>query len=277
MKKIMCVILSAALLSGIAGCTDKTNDTADTDAVTTAVTEPAIADTEESTPATEESTSVTDEPAESFGVSTYTETFLSGECSVTLVYPRYGDGEHELFDISMRNFAMTKYNQSGTMTDVSAVYEIKDCDIKYESEYFVSAVMTGHIIDPTAAHDTHFAYTVNADPRTGRVYLSEELIGDVETMKSAMHEGKFEKSYGIDGLEDALRDNVVTYGDITQSWRSDYGVFPDMYFTEESLGVIAEIPHVVGGYAGFEIPYADAGDMINPVAKGLCGLIVTTD
>ncbi len=276
MKRIICALISAALLSCAVGCTDKSNDTDVTDAVTTVgtdtVSEPVI--TETTTDVTEETTVADDEPSV---LSAYTETFTSGNCSVTLLYPRYGDGEHELFDISMRSYAVQKYNQSGMMTDVSAVYEIKSCDIKYESEYFVSAVMTGHIIDPTAAHDTHFAYTVNADPRTGRVYLSEELIGNVETMRSAMHGGEFTKSYGIDGLEDAFNDNVITYDDITRSWRSDYGVFPDMYFTADNLGVMAEIPHVVGGYAGFEIPYAEASDMISPVAKGLCGLIVTTE
>ncbi len=276
MKKVLWFAIALIIVAGMIGCSKKENALSETSEV---VSETTAEETSTSfTNAEEKTTTAENIPGEDIALSTHTESYMHGECSVALMYPRYGDGEHDLFDVAMRNHAVQKFNRQGMMPEDSAVYEITACDIKYESEYFVSAVMTGQIINPTAAHDSHFAYTVNADPRNGRVYLSEELIGDIEIVKTAIAEGMFEQSYGIDGLMDAIDDGTVTYeNDITVSWRQDYGVFPDMYFTEDKFGVMAEIPHVVGGYAGFEIPYVKSGDMMNPVAQGLVGIIVTTD
>lgn len=206
-----------------------------------------------------------------------TESFTSGECYVTLMYPVYGDGKHDVFDIAMRNHAMQMFKNQGLFPEDDAVYEITKCMVEFESEYFVSAVMIGHIINPTAPHDANFAYTVNADVQSGKIYLSEELVGNLEDIRNAVHQGKFTQSYGIDGLANAISDGTVAYDDITRSWRSDYGVFPQFYFTPDNFGVMAELPHAIGSYAGFEIPYTEAGNMINPVAKGLCGIMVTTD
>lgn len=276
MKKILSMAITLIMVFSIIGCSDKEKKNSEDSNITSSET------VAESSTGVIDSTDavVTTENTENIDVSiltVYSESFMHGGCSVTLLYPRYGDGEHDAFDISMRNYAMTKFNQQGIMPEDSGLYEILSCDIKLETEYFMSAVVTGQIINPTAAHDMHFAYTVNADTRNGKVYLSEELVGDVELIKSGFTEGRFTQSYGIDGLMDAIDDNVVNYDDITGSWRSDYGVFPDMYFTNDSFGVIAEIPHAIGGYAGFEIPYAGAGDMITPLALGLAGKIVTAD
>lgn len=276
MKKITALLVILTLLTSV-GCSaaDEAEDavnfassapgTTAPDTETAAISDSAVTESE--------ATSATDAPEET-GLAIHTESFTSEECYVTLAYPFYGDGEHNAFDVAMYNYAMQKYSQSGMIPDEGAVYEITDCDVKYESEKLVSAVMIGHIFSPTAAHDTNFAYTVNADPMTGRLYLSDELIGELELLKTAMHEGRFAKSYGIDGLESAIADKVVTYEVMTQSWRSDYGVFPQMYFTEDNFGVMAELPHVVGGYAGFELPYRDTGDMLSSTAKEL---IATTD
>ena len=275
MKKILCVAIALTMAIGIVGCSDKEKKNENSNKTSSETVAMGSADVPDSS-----DTVITTDDTESVGVSilsVHSENFMHGECSVTLLYPRYGDGAHDAFDLAMRNYAMTKFNQHGIMPEDSGLYEILSCDIKSESGYFVSAVVTGQIINHSAAHDTHFAYTVNADTRSGKVYLSEELVGDVELIKSGLAEGKFTQSYGIAELPEAIADGTVTYEYITQSWRSDYGVFPDMYFATDSFGVIAELPHVIGGYAGFEIPYAEVGDMINPVAKGLCGIIVKTD
>lgn len=271
MKKITALLVILTLLTSV-GCTasEKAPDAA-TEAGTTEPHTESVVTTAEAVTETESATTAPETP-DKVGIGVHTETFTSGECYVTLKYPIYGDGEHHSFDVAMYNYAMQKYNGSGLMPENSAVYEITDCVVEYESHSLVSAVMIGHIISPGAAHDTNFAYTVNADPETGRVFHSDELIGDLDTVKTALHEGKFTKTYGIDELDSAIADGVVTYEVITGSWRSDYGVFPQMYFTEDGLGIMAELPHVVGGFAGFVIPYADAGDMINDTARGLIAL-----
>lgn len=273
MKKITMLLVILMMITAVGCAGGETNPAITTDPVIASAPETTGEVTTDPVTETvaETSSAVTESPEES-GITVYSESFTSGECYVTLMYPRYGDGEHDLFDVAMRNHAMQKYNGSGMMPEDNAVYEVTACNIKYESEYFVSAVIEVHIINVTAARDSMFAYTVNADPRSGRIYLSEELIGELDLLKSAFADGKFEQRIGVDGLMDE-----VTPEDITQSWRQDYGVFPDMYFTNGSFGVVAELPRVLGGYAGFEIPYADAGDMMNPVARGLVGLIVTTN
>ena len=179
----------------------------------------------------------------------------------------YSDEEHSLFDASMRSYAVQKLNAQGLMPEDSAVYEVTDCDIRFESEEFVSVVVTGVLINTTSAHDSMFAYVVNADPRNGRIYLPDELIGNVETIKTAIADDKFTLAYGVEGLMD-----TATAEEITGSWRSDYGIFPDVYFTTGGFGVVAELPHVLGDYAGFEIPYSDADGMMNASAKELVGI-----
>lgn len=216
---------------------------------------------------------VTDAPeTDNGGVSAFTETFTENGCYVTLKYPYYGDGKHDQFDVAMRNYVKSVYEASGIMPDYDSVYEITDCDITLETEYFLSAVIRGRVFAPGTTRDQIVAYTVNADTRTGKLYLSEELIGDLSELKAAFAGGKFQQTMG---MTDVLSE--ITCDDIMQSWREDYGVFPRMYFTEKSFGILPELPDVIGGYAGFQIPYTDVGNMITPVAKGLCGIIVTTD
>ena len=275
MKNTVSFILAAVLAFGMAGCTDKdkkndvNTDTVASDVIVTTDVPESTPEVQDTRPVESSTDTIAPEKTE---LTVKTETFYDGGNTATLMYPSYGDGEHNAFDKAMRDFALTEFAKQGMMPEDNAVYEILTCDIKLETEYFVSAVVTGQLINPTAAHDLHFAYTVNADTSSGRIYLSEELVGDIELIKAGFTESKFAKSYGIDGLMD-----FVTADEITGSWRSDYGIFPDMYFTDDSFGIVAELPHAVGGYAGFEIPYADTGDMINPVANGLCGIIVTTD
>ncbi len=281
MKKTLCFILSLILLLGCASCTGKDNlvkdtdnkssDTVQTTGENTTGKGEVLTDGDTDVNITEPATgAVTDLPVQDEeGLSVYTESFVSDKCSVTISYPRYADADHELFDISMRNYAMEKYNASGMMPDDNALYEVLSCDIKYESETLVSAVVTGHIINDTAAHDSFFSYTVNADPSTGRIYLPEELVGDLELIKGGIHDNSFTQTMGIAGLLEEINPE-----DITLSWRSDYGVFPNVYFTNDSFGVVAELPYALGGYASFEISYAGADSMMNDSAKLLVGLLV---
>ena len=263
MKKIICAILAVILMTAAVSCSanNESEDSAKNTSGTTDAGSGTVTDSDET--GVSDTSAETDDP-ESSKAEPYSETFSDGSNSVTIIYPRFGDGEHELFDISLRGYAVQMYQSSGMMPEDGALYEITSLEITYESDILVSAVAEGHIINTTAGHDSYFAYTVNADPATGRIYLDDELIGDLDTVKSAFADERFTQSYGIDGLM-----NEITYEDITQSWRSDYGVFPDLYFTDDSFGVMAELAHALGGYAGFEIQIAEASEMINDTAKGL--------
>ena len=259
--KRLSLILASLLVILSAGCTktapDKLPD--GTAGTTAAVTEPSTQETTEAP--------VTDEPAGKSGLYIFNETITDGGALTTVSYPFYGDGEHDAFDVAMRNYAMHKYTASGAIPGDGAVYEITDFDITLETENFVSAVVRGRIFSPGAAHDTIVAYTINADTRTGKVYTSDELIGDLDALKDGFTGGRFQQNMG---LTDVLSE--ITAEDIVQSWRSDYGVFPNVFFTEKSFGVLPELAYAIGGYAGFVIPYADAGEMLNDTAKGLCGV-----
>lgn len=266
MKRILTI--SLAFLTALSvGCTRKAKDPIPNN--TTSATE--YVQTTDLT-AEQATTDVDTADPDKTGVYAFSENFTENGCYVTLMYPYYGDGRHEQFDIAMRNLAMQMYTQSAVVQEADSVYEITDCDITLETEYFVSAVIRGRVFSPGTTRDTIVAYTVNADTQTGKLYLSEELIGDLSELKAAFADGEFQQTMG---LTDVLSE--ITPEDIMQSWREDYGVFPRMYFTEKSFGILPEVPDVIGGYAGFQIPYTNVGDMINPVAKGLCGIIVTTD
>ncbi len=256
------VILCLCAVMGLTSCKKDKNPAEDgtTQATTTVPETTAVADTKPPV------TSV--DPGVEMDVKIFTETFENGESTVRLSYPKYDDGEHDLFDTAMRSYAVQKYSASGMMPEDDALYEVTLCEVKYESEILVSAVVAGQIINTTTANDGYFSYTVNADPRTGRIYLSEELIGDLELIKGEIGaDGGFTQTLGIGNVFDEINPE-----DITISWRSDYGIFPNMYFTANTFGVMAELPYALGGYAGFEIPHANMGNMVNETARALCGL-----
>jgi len=264
MKKILCAVLAVLCLS-VMGCAKddggrKGNALPDT-------TNPAVTDTDNVTeilttaPVTTENEEIAENELTLCG-----ENYDFGESCATLLYPVFDDGEHPAFDEAMKKLAYTKLTQSGITAEDGASYEITACDVKYVSEKLVSYVVTGLITTPTAAHPAHVCYTVNADPASGRLYTSGDLIGDISLVKSALSEGKFTQSYGI---EDILSEISPEY--ITQSWREDYGIFPNVYFTGDSFGVMAEVAFAIGGYAGFEIPLYDADGMINDTAESLLG------
>ena len=270
MKKLISLLLAALLLTA-AGCSKKkeNNSAPDTVSVNSAESDydSGTEFLETSDTNVGETAGSTDTvPSDAELLPSYTESFVNKNSSVTLVYPRFGDGLHDLFDISIRNYALKKYNESGIMPEEGAVYEVTLMDVTYVSDTLVSAVFAGHIIDSGAAHDGYFSYTVNADPSTGRIYLSEELIGDLDALKSGIASGDFVQSYGIPNVLDEINAE-----DMTRSWREDYGIFPYMYFREGKFGVLAELPYAIGGYAGFEISLESAQDMINDTAKALAG------
>ena len=37
-------------------------------------------------------------------------------------------------------------------------------------------------------------------------------------------------------------------------YRSEYGIYPDIYFTGDSFGMVIELVFALGGYALFEVP-----------------------
>lgn len=259
------LVLALLVLTGAVGCSRRNRSdevsTEKHDVPSSELTSSDISTSPVSDGGTEQ---MTDEASvkQDSSLSSYTESFVRGECSVTLMYPRYGDGEHELFDISMHNYAVNKLSDSGAVSDEDSVYEITDCTVTHESSSLVSAVLAGRIINTVSANESYFAYSVNADPGTGRVYASDELIDELETIKSAIVDGRFVQSLGASGVL-----NEITAEDMTGSWRRDYGIFPNVYFTKDCLGVLAELPNVLGGYAGFELPFSEAGNMINDAAR----------
>ena len=276
MKKNL-LVLAAFLIVVSGGCAKKAKDNipvnTETDSVSVIQTEAVSSDKEMTTSYVTVKTEASEVPSEEDeGLYVFSENITDNQCIVTLSYPFYGDGKHDAFDISMRNYAMQKYYQSGMFPEEGSIYEITRCEIMLETEYFVSAVVEGRIISPDATHDTVVAYTINADTGSGKIYLSEELIGDLTELRNAFIEGRFAQKSGMENIF-----SEISAEDIAQSWRSDYGIFPNMYFTENTFGIAPEVPHALIGTACFEIPYENTGNMINSVAKGLCGIIVTTD
>ncbi len=264
-KATAAFVVLALALTGAVGCSRKSrSDGASTEKSNEKTSGITLADTSTSPVSESETVRQTEaEPSENGShLSPYTESFVRGECSVTLMYPRYGDGEHELFDISMHSYAVNKLSDSGAVSDENSVYEITACLITHESATLVSAVLTGHIINTVSANESGFAYSVNADPRTGRIYASDELIDELEAIGPAIADGRFVQRLGTPGVL-----GEITAEDMTGGWRRDYGIFPSIYFTEDCLGVLAELPNVLGGYAGFELPLSEAGNMINDAAR----------
>lgn len=197
---------------------------------------------------------------------------LSGiKGNITLMYPQmnYPGNEAAADKINglIKNLAVSVFKEAGLESDdiESYMYVTETALITLKKENFFSAVVTGYYITDTASHQEYFSYSVNCDISQEKLLTSEDIITNFEKIRALFIDGKFTQSYG----EETLLDET-THTDIFTQYKADYSIYPDVYFTSSSFGVIVEIVYHLGGNACFEIPYSDVKEYLNadlPVFK----------
>lgn len=143
-------------------------------------------------------------------------------------------------------------------TDASYRYEITKAETKLLSKDFMSVLVTGEYYVTDTAHPTMFAYTLNCDIKEYAILSSAELINDFSKIKEKFLDGEFTLVYGDKDLM-----NETNYEDMILEYRTEYGIYPDIYFTEDSLGMVIDLVYLLGGYTIFEIPYSEIADCVN--------------
>ncbi|MCD7943817.1 MAG: hypothetical protein LUH43_02810 [Clostridia bacterium] len=192
----------------------------------------------------------------------------TGESQVVIDYPSVDTDAVDITDEDAEkvNAMIAEYmdakveaealNSDPEMTG-SYKYEVTSTTTTYESDSFMSVVVTGQYYISDTAHPTIFCYTVNIDLASAKILESDELIYDFSPIKEMFSNGQFTLVYGIDGLLDE-----TNYEDMIIGYYSEYGIYPDVYYTETGFGIVIDLVYALGGYATFEIPVSSVSDYI---------------
>ena|GEM_PF-2745812 len=187
-----------------------------------------------------------------------------GENDIVLMYPqiKYEGKEETAAEINemLNDFVMAEFKKTGL--DSSGVesysYVTESVLITLKRKGFFSAVMSGYYISDAALHQEYFTYSVNFDIDNVKFIEAEDVIGDFVKIRGLFLDGKFALA---DGIDDLLEE--TTYSDMFVQYRADYNIYPGVYFTSSSMGIIVEVVYLLGGTACFEIPYAEVAEYIN--------------
>ena len=249
MKKLFLLLLiAAALLVSCSGKSQEDTAPADTDGTSA----PAVTDV------------VTDEPTApavpQIELVTKTENIGSLQGSTkTFIYPKVTlNGSADLADRINRELEVActnlyKRSLPGATSMVNGgaeiVYKTTECNTYLHNdrylyvEFFVTIdVFTGGSDEmPSRAYSA-----VLIDIATGELCYPERLIKDLDRLKNALESGVFTVSDGVELTKNDISEALVQY-------RTDYGIYPSVYFDGERASVCVELAKLQGGYALFYI------------------------
>lgn len=139
------------------------------------------------------------------------------------------------------------------------VYKTTACNYylhngKYLSvEFFITIDVFGGVTDemPSRVYSA-----LNIDLENGEVYYPEKLIKDLDKLKNALENGIFTPAEGVELTVHDISEALVQY-------RSDYGIYPSVYFDGERVTVCVELAKLQGGYALFYLSADRASEYFN--------------
>ena len=214
-------------------------------------------------------------PEADFTVTSAEDRFTDYYNDVLLLYPvisGYADAKAEAaVNEQLRDRVLSEYTAAALASDeeVSYTYQITEIRVMLMTEGFCSLVVIGQYVGTDASHVEYVSYTINADLVGGRLLSTHDLLEDETTLRKLFLDGKFSFAYGSAELL-----GEETFSDMLLPYRAEYGISPDIFFTEGHIGIHVELPHVLGGYAGFTLNILSAGDVLRP---GRVGTLLTTD
>ena len=193
---------------------------------------------------------------------------LNGD-SVTIKYPSLETASSsghmtpkenvERINELLREAALKKlHDQYLEDEDRKFTYDITDT-VLYRSPGVISSVSKGRLHVESAAHDYVFAYSVNIDENTGELYTFSDIIIDFDYFKEVFLAGKFSLT---DGLKEVVDDLGWEY--LMNQYNTEYGLYPGVYLNGSKVGIIFEVPYVVGSVAIFTIEKNELGAALAP-------------
>jgi len=152
-------------------------------------------------------------------------------------------------------------------------YEITDFEIGYADEQFISIYFEGYydVQDENAYIDTGskaIAYSMNIDIANMQMLTNEQLYADFFALKSRFINGELALVRGEDDLLDS-----ASHADLFAQYNDKYTIYPDLYFTGDSVNVIILLNSDLGGRAVFKDTLSDSKEYINTYLRALITLL----
>lgn len=214
--------------------------------------------------------------APTYNVKKYTDDVIFGGKDygdVTLLYPELdgSDGANALiFDAVKRRCTEALPNlssyESGDMPEVT--YEITSFRITYLSETFLSAKVEGVLTVSLAPHPSPFVYALNFDLENLIELGASDILSDFDRIKKLFTEGKFTLEEGDRSL---LSDTSAE--DIIMQYRSEYEIYPQIWFSSEKLYLNAELVYTLGSNAVYSIDLGEVKAYLNAENKEISKII----
>lgn len=214
-------------------------------------------------------------PAADYAVETVTVFTQEDGNEISLMYPQikgYPDPEAQIrINDSIARYVRAMYEKQDLIATEDGGYEyaVTAAEITLQTEGFLSGYIFGAIYSQYSGKGTFFAYTLNCDIENGCLYTTEELLSDYDLLAQRFLKGDFSQHFGYEGL-----DGMMSFEDMLLQYKTEYGIYPDVYFTDDSVGLLVETVTLLGGYAGYTLPYPrarEALDISNPLAAFVAG------
>ncbi len=242
--------------------TEDTYDTENNDTSDTPVTDEK----------TEEITTAEDIPDETtadigYTVETEVETQKSDNGGASMEYPTVTPDndsvDAEFINKLIRDY-MDKKMREEQLDGGEGIYQYNITETKtmLMTDDLLSILIMGQYDVSDSPHPTLFAYTINCDLTDNSLIYAEDLIKDFGIIREKFINGSFTLEYGNEGLL-----FETNYEDMIMEYRTEYGIYPYVFFTEDTFGMVIDLVYALGGYAVFEIPYSEITGAVFEPAK----------
>lgn len=208
-----------------------------------------------------------------FEVTVQSEEFDDSYNSVVLKYPvlsGYASDCSEMNEM-LRDYALAMYKKEGLASDAEDFYNYKITDVvlTLETADFLSYVVLGQYVGSSSTHMEYVSYSGNLVLSEQKMYSSADILQNFEALKKEFFKGDFLFDFGDEK-------NVSEMGteDLLLPYRSEYEIYPYVYFREGYFCLLIEVSHVLGGYAGYRYYMQNVSQYVKP---GTVREIVTAD
>ncbi len=233
-----------------------TFDTEDTDDINDTTEEDSTEDT------TDENTDTETSSDAGYVVDTTVETEKNDGGDVTIIYPVIDPDDDKInaerLNELIKDYIDQKFKYDGVAgTGEEYTYEITETVTAVTTPEFASIIVKGKYYIADSPSPTVFAYTINCDMKAVAIISATDLVFDYNEVKKLFTGGKFKL---VEGLETLL--DETNYEDMIMEYRTEYGIYPNVYFTKTGFGMIIDLVNTLGGYALFEIPYSEVEGLV---------------
>ncbi len=132
-------------------------------------------------------------------------------------------------------------------------YAVTEVTVTLAAKRFLSGYAGGVITADSTGYTAYFAYTFNCDLDACVLYSAEDLLTDYSRLVKWFKRGRFSQHFGYPDLQ-----RQISFADMIEQYKAEYGVYPALYFTPDSMGFLVEVIPLFDGYAGYTLSLRQA-------------------